>query len=439
MLSAMGSAVSRWPSPRAAAFIGPAVAALLAAGAIGTTILLQIRAERDQEARVHIVQVGGDLTRLQTLPWDADIPRRGDAVQRELARTERRIEAAVSRLDAGAPLHRNFAALAALYAVVRAGGSQSPAARTAADRAEVTLAAATKTLAAAAAGRERQAERAKLLATAGSALAILVLFCAFVVYHRISRRSAARRRQAHCELGIAHAKLERAQEDRMRLLARTVEGAEDERRRIAADLHDGPIQRLTATAFALDLLGNRIARGERDVDGIVQQVRDQLAGEMQSLRRLMSELRPPVLDEGGVAAAIRHAADEILSPSTVCTVHDHTAAARLTPQLETIVYRVAREALMNVQKHARATQVAVSIERSGGRLRMTVADDGIGFDQNEVAARPAGATFGLMSIRERLESVGGELGLTAAPGHGARLEATLPWRLRNLPEARAVA
>jgi signal transduction histidine kinase len=129
-------------------------------------------------------------------------------------------------------------------------------------------------------------------AAVGSATAIAVLLAAFgYVYRRAGR--------ARKELGVALARLARAQDDRMRLLARTAESAHAERRRVATDLHDGPMQRLTATAFTLDLLTNALGRGELDAaNELAFRVRDQLATEMTSLRRLMTELRPPVLDDG---------------------------------------------------------------------------------------------------------------------------------------------
>ena len=133
---------------------------------------------------------------------------------------------------------------------------------------------------------------------------------------------------------------------RMALLARTVEGADEERRRIAGDLHDGPIQRLTASGFAIDLVVNRFERGElATVTEDLGEVREALAAQMRELRRLMTELRPPVLDEGGVAAAIANRAVLALGEDAICSVHDRTGAVRFLPELETAVYRVAGEAL----------------------------------------------------------------------------------------------
>ncbi len=145
----------------------------------------------------------------------------------------------------------------------------------------------------------------------------------------------------------------------------------------------------------------------------------------------MAELRPPVLDEGGVAAAIRDAAAEILGPSTAYAVHDRTSAARFTPDLETIIHRIAREALVNVEKHARATQVTVRLDRDGDRVRLLIVDDGVGFDENVVAAAPPGTHFGLLTVRERVESAGGTLRIVSGPGLGSQIDVSLPWMSRH--------
>ena len=119
----------------------------------------------------------------------------------------------------------------------------------------------------------------------GCATAIAVLLAGVGYVYRRGRR----------ELAVAFAQLERAQNDRRRLLARPVESAEAVRSRVAADLHDGPIQRLTATAFTLDLLTNALGRGDLDAaNDIAFRIRDQLTTEMTSFRQLMNELRTPV-------------------------------------------------------------------------------------------------------------------------------------------------
>lgn len=226
--------------------------------------------------------------------------------------------------------------------------------------------------------------------------------------------------------------LEAAQAERARLLARTVEVAEDERSRVAIELHDGPIQRLTVAALSFDRLELRLAHG--DLDGaaeIAREVRAQLVGEMAALRQLMSELRPPVIDERGLAAALSDCAHEVLRGTGAGFELSYGLdGMRLTGELETVVYRVAREALVNAARHSRATRVTLTLEPAGNdALRLRVADDGCGFEPAGVPERPW-AHLGVVGMRERIESVEGSFALTSVPGAGTTVEATLPLRVR---------
>jgi two-component system NarL family sensor kinase len=228
------------------------------------------------------------------------------------------------------------------------------------------------------------------------------------------------------------AQLEAAQRERAHLLDRTVAIAESERMRIAADLHDGPIQQLTAIAMRVDRATARLGRG--DVDGgaaLLEEVRTGLTTEMASLRRLMSELRPPAIDERGIGAALRDCAAQVLGETGVAfAVSASVAPTAVAPESEAVVYRVAREALANVRKHAGATAVAIVVETCGDHLRLVVSDDGCGFDVDRPADGLPGDHLGIPGMRERTESVGGRLEITASPGAGTRVDATIPWKPR---------
>jgi PAS domain S-box-containing protein len=235
--------------------------------------------------------------------------------------------------------------------------------------------------------------------------------------------------QAH----VQNAELEAAQRERARLLARTVQVAEEERMRIAADLHDGPIQKLTVVAFRLDRLALRIARNEPDVEELTLEIREHVRAEMVALRALMTELRPPILDERNLGAALSDCADQVFAETsiaheTICTLEDDAAPA---PELETAVFRVVREALMNIRRHANAGRVEVAIDRDGESLRVLVTDDGIGFDR----ASTGESSFGLLGMEERIGSLGGRLKVASSAGGGTRIEATLPWKSRALVPA----
>jgi two-component system, sensor histidine kinase len=229
------------------------------------------------------------------------------------------------------------------------------------------------------------------------------------------------------ELRLQNAQLEESQRERIRLLARTVEVAEEERMRIAADLHDGPIQKLTVVAFNVDRLGMRIARNEPGAEELMQKIRNDLQTQMFALRRVMADLRPPILDERNLAAALNDCADQVfadeeIAHETTCDLGSEWPA----PEIETVVYRVVREALMNVRRHAGASRVDVAIQRDGDSLRLRVTDDGGGFEH----AVSESEHFGLLGMRERIGSVGGCLEVASRLGAGTRVDATLPWKSR---------
>ena len=193
---------------------------------------------------------------------------------------------------------------------------------------------------------------------------------------------------------------------------------------LAADLHDGPIQHLTAVTLQLDLLVNKLDRGDHErASLLVLQLRETVANEMVSLRRLMSELRPPILEQRGIEVALRDCAQGVLEGQPIefdleCTLGE----AQLVPELETAIYRVVREALTNIRKHSGADHARVTLDASTSRVLLTISDDGRGFEPT----RANGDHFGLVTMRERVEAVGGTWRLDTRAGSGTRIEATLP-------------
>ncbi len=214
---------------------------------------------------------------------------------------------------------------------------------------------------------------------------------------------------------------------RRQLLDRTVRVAEGERARIAANLHDGPIQRLAALGLVLDRCRLRLERDDTDTAReLVKRARTELSGEIQNLRQMMSELRPPILDEGGLDAAIRDHVSAWGSATGTDARFESTAHPRLSPNSETVLYRVVQEALVNVAKHAKASLVTVTLGPSGNGVSLTVRDNGKGFFE---AAQPdllRGGHFGLVVMRERVELAAGRFDVLSAPNTGAQLTVWLP-------------
>ncbi len=231
----------------------------------------------------------------------------------------------------------------------------------------------------------------------------------------------------HDQLHTAFADLEQAQSDRRLLLDRTVHAAEEERIRLAANLHDGPIQRLASVSLTLDRAMLRLGRGDPDAAGdLLERGQDELQAEVDALRRMMSELRPPILDEAGFEAGVR---DLVEAFSQRTHVTGRVTGAFLLPvaaDTETALYRVVQESLWNVAKHAGASAVEVEFRDLGGVVEVTVADDGRGFRPTSSAALLRNGHFGLVGMRERLESTGGLLVVDSLPGAGTRVTARVP-------------
>ena len=183
---------------------------------------------------------------------------------------------------------------------------------------------------------------------------------------------------------------------------------EDERRRIARELHDEAGQVLTAVKIQLDLDG-RLEAGAM-VGRALAQVRD-----------LSKLLRPSVLDSLGLLPALRDLVDDFARRTRIeATLACEDTLTDFPPEVEVALYRVVQEGLTNVARHARARSVRVHVQAGGGRLHVTVADDGLG-----LAGEPT-PHLGLLGMRERVTALGGTLEISAAPGHGFKLDVTIP-------------
>jgi signal transduction histidine kinase len=140
------------------------------------------------------------------------------------------------------------------------------------------------------------------------------------------------------------------------------------------------------------------------------------------MRLLLFELRPPLLQEQGLAPAVQARLRAVEARAGLATAFEGEDAPRLRPEVEQELYRIAQEALNNVLKHAHAGRVTVRLGAVGGRAALEVADDGVGFEP----ALRGGDGFGLPGMRERVERLGGSLRIESAPGAGTRVRAEVP-------------
>ncbi len=218
-----------------------------------------------------------------------------------------------------------------------------------------------------------------------------------------------------------------AQAEKERLRSRVVAVAEHERMRVAASLHDGPIQQLGALSLRLELLAAQVTRGEIDeAFASMHRVRDEVAAEMQALRRLMSSLRPPVIDERGIVHALRECAGQLLDHRDVEFEVESSVDTARDPELETVIYRIAREALLNVDKHARARRVDISLSKRGDELVLSIRDDGRGFDAWGYTTSPERYP-GLLSMQELAQSLAGTMRVTSGRDAGTEVRAVIPF------------
>jgi signal transduction histidine kinase len=229
------------------------------------------------------------------------------------------------------------------------------------------------------------------------------------------------------------------QDERRRLLGRVLQAAEDERTRIAHDLHDGPVQQLAVLNYDVyrarkrlgDLLGRTAAEELMEelqrTDEVLEAVEKGLGEETKVLRRLMSALRPPVLDNRGFADALREHAQRFEEEKGIAVDIDLGLPGRLPPELETVLYRIVQESLTNVAKHARAQHVSVAVDQPDDTVaRLRVRDDGVGFDPGNLAQLLREGHFGLAGMRERASLAGGTMEVGSLPGHGTTVEVRLP-------------
>jgi signal transduction histidine kinase len=243
----------------------------------------------------------------------------------------------------------------------------------------------------------------------------------------------------HDQLQGAFGDLQQAQAERQLLMDRTVRAREQERTTLAANLHDGPIQRLAGVSLTLDRAMLRLDRGDASVAGeLLERGQDELQAEVDALRRMMAELRPPILDEAGFEAGVRDLVADFARRTGVVADVTGALGAPLDPELETALYRVVQESLWNVAKHARAAHVRVSLTDSGGTVALTVEDDGVGFRPAASRALLRAGHFGLVGMRERLESAGGLLVVESVPREGTRLTARVPRENRQGTSAEPV-
>jgi len=206
------------------------------------------------------------------------------------------------------------------------------------------------------------------------------------------------------------------------LVEASLNAREEEARRIARELHDDAGQLLAWSFLALQDAARSAGEETR---ARLAEVEHHLRALESRLGRLAQELRPRLLDELGLAAAVEFLAEGVAARTGMHVSVKTSGVPRLAAPLETTAYRIAQEALTNVVRHAHAGTVTVELRAEPAKLALRVRDDGVGFDPCHGARR----VLGLLGIRERLVPFGGSLSLRSEPGHGTELAADIPYQI----------
>jgi signal transduction histidine kinase len=226
------------------------------------------------------------------------------------------------------------------------------------------------------------------------------------------------------ELAQLSEELRQKEQIRAQLLEKAISAQEEERKRIARELHDETSQTLTSLVVGLKVLEG--LQDPAQIRAQVSELRDLAASTLEAVHGLALELRPSVLDDLGLVAAVqRHVAAQARKHGL--EVDFHTTGldgARLAPETETAVYRIIQEALANVARHSRATTASVVLERRGETLVAIVEDNGRGFDVEALLGSEQ--SLGLHGMRERSFLVGGKLTVESSPGGGTTVFVQVP-------------
>lgn len=208
------------------------------------------------------------------------------------------------------------------------------------------------------------------------------------------------------------------------LAARLQDIREEERARLARQIHDELAQNLTALKLDLWWLGKKLPAGARELRDKACSMTALLDSTIHSVRRISTELRPGVLDDLGLAAAIEWQTREFQAQTGIpCSFHSLLVEPEVDRERSTALFRILQEALANIVCHSSANQVAVSLQDSGNRLVLEVRDDGCGIDDDAVQAP---MSLGLAGMRERARLLGGDVDVVGHKGRGTTVTAAIP-------------
>jgi signal transduction histidine kinase len=214
---------------------------------------------------------------------------------------------------------------------------------------------------------------------------------------------------------------------------RLMKAQEQERTRIAGELHDSVMQQISALSLVLGTAKRKMP-ADSEAREMVVEVQRKLIDVGSEVRQLSHDLYPPMLQEAGLAEVLRGYGDALGRSRGIAVACDvDESLAELSPGSALALYRVAQEALGNAAKHAAPTRVEVRLVRTGGNVVLTGADDGRGFEPG----RGEGGGLGLVNMRERARQLGGTFALDSRPGRGTTVRVAVPFRAREATQQEA--
>lgn len=241
---------------------------------------------------------------------------------------------------------------------------------------------------------------------------IYTIVCTFIVFALVITRQLLTMRDNF----MLFAEIAKRDIGRDVLLARTIQAAEEERKRLARDLHDGPVQDLSALMLRM---GRAAERSTTAPEVLLADLRDRLGAQIQSIRETIAVLRPPLLDKAGLAKALEAEVANSFARETTEVDTQIDDIRGLTADQELQLFRIAQEAMRNARLHARATHVKLALTQASDDLvRLEIRDDGVGFLTDSPTTESSRGHMGLASMRERALLAGADLDLLSTPGAG---------------------
>lgn len=250
----------------------------------------------------------------------------------------------------------------------------------------------------------------KLYIAVGTAV-LLVMAAFIIIFVAYYQQKQAKQQLALKELQEQH---------RRELMVATFRGQEEERRRLAEDLHDGIGTMLSVTKMSLNQLERQLNGDSVRVSPQLQKTRSMIDETMTNVRRISRDLVPTTLDRFGLLAALEELADRATDNELYVQLDSSETIAQLSPALELMLYRIAQELVNNAIRHARSHHITIQLSCVGDEVRLSVLDDGVGFDFDAVMESKQGG-LGLRNIESRLSVVDGHVTFDVAPGRGSQI------------------